>query len=167
MIMTWTVNAVLWGVQLFLAFFFLLASIPKLSGRGLDRWTGFDSLPQTEAGFIGLMELLGAMGLVLPMATRIMPWLTPLAAIGLAVNVLMAAGFHARADERLEMLETVLWASIAGCIAIGRWYLVAAGIEIRPSVLLVAFAILVPAAITNVTILLRRPPRTSTSRQAA
>ena len=91
-------NLVLWSVQGFLAFVFLAAGAPKIIGRGLERWTGFSDLPRPLVISIGLAEVLGAAGLVLPMASGILPWLTPLAAIGLAVIVLMAAGFHIRAD---------------------------------------------------------------------
>ena len=152
------VNGVLWSVQVFLALFFLAASVPKILGRGIERWTGFSDLPRGEVVFIGVMELFGAIGLVLPMATGILPWLTPLAALGLAVNVLMAAGFHVRADERLEALETGLWASIAVMIAIGRWDLLASH-YIRPMLLVAALGVLVPSAIINVVVLLRRPAR--------
>src|SRR6059036_3984043 len=116
-----TLNVVLWSVQGFLALFFLAAGAPKLIGRGMERWTGFSELPRAMVVFIGVTEVLGAAGLVLPMATGVLPWLTPLAAIGLAVIVLMATGFHLRADERINALETGLWASIAVVIALGRW----------------------------------------------
>ena len=147
---------VLWSVQGFLALFFMFAGAPKILGRGIDRWTGFT----------GIAELLGAAGLVLPMATGIAPWLTPLAAVGLALIVLMAAGFHLRADERLEALETSLWASIAAVIAIGRWDLVSAHLTRPPTLLVGALAILVPAAVINVVILVRRPPRVTPPRAA-
>src|SRR5213593_4311252 len=106
-------NLVLWSVQGFLALFFLAAGAPKLIGRGLERWTGFSELPRPLVVFIGFAEVLGAAGLVLPMATGILPWLTPLAAVGLAIIVLMATGFHLRADERVNALESGFWASIA------------------------------------------------------
>ncbi|HEU4586568.1 MAG TPA: DoxX family protein [Gemmatimonadaceae bacterium] len=81
-------NLVLWSVQGLLALLFLFAGIPKLLGRGLDQWTGFAELPRAEVVFIGLTEVLGGAGLVLPMAIGMLTWLTPLAAIGLAVIVL-------------------------------------------------------------------------------
>jgi hypothetical protein len=152
-------NLVLWSIQIFLALFFLAASGPKLLGRGLERWTGFSDLPRAQVVFIGFMEVLGAVGLVLPMATGIMPWLTPLAAVGLGITVLMASGFHVRNDERLEALETGLWASIAAVVAIGRWDLVASRIDVPPWVLVAALAVLMPSAIINVILLLRRPTR--------
>ena len=155
-------NVVLWGVQIFLSLFFLAAGIPKLIGRGMDRWTGFADLPRRQVVFIGLTEVLGAAGLVLPMATGILPWLTPLAAVGLAVIVLMATGFHLRADERLNALETGLWASIAAFVAIGRWDLVASRGDVPPMLLVVALGVLVPSAVVNVIVLLRRPMKSGT-----
>src|SRR5438128_2745782 len=111
-------NLVLWSVQGFLALFFLAAGAPKIIGRGLEQWIGFSSQPRPLVIFIGFTEVLGAAGLVLPMATGILPWLTPLAAVGLGIIVLMATGFHIRADERLNAVETALWASIAAVVAI-------------------------------------------------
>jgi hypothetical protein len=155
-------NLVLWSVQGFLALFFLAAGAPKLIGRGLEQWTGFSDLPRAQVVFIGIAEVLGAAGLVLPMATGLLPWLTPLAAVGLAIIVLMASGFHQRADERLAALETGLWASIAAVVAIGRWDLVAARVNVPPWLLVAALGLLVPAAIINVIILWRRSGNSGT-----
>src|SRR5919108_5219247 len=159
-----TLNLVLWSVQVFLGLFFLAAGAPKILGRGIEKWTGFSDLPRAQVVFIGFAEVLGAAGLVLPMATGVLPGLTPLAAIGLATIVLMAAGFHVRADERLNALETGLWASIAAVVAIGRWDLVAARVDVPPWVLGAALGLLVPAAIVNVIVLLKRPVHTGASR---
>ncbi len=161
------VNLVLWGVQGFLALFFLAAGAPKLIGRGLERWTGFSDLPRAQVVFTGIMEVLGAAGLILPMATGILPWLTPLAAVGLAIIVLMASGFHQRAGERLAALETGLWASIAAVVAIGRWDLVAARVDVPPWILLAVLGLLLPATIIIVTILWRRSGNSSTPRPVA
>ena len=49
--------------------------------------------------FIGGSELLGGLGLLLPALTHILPWLTPLAAVGLAVIMLLATLFHIRRGE--------------------------------------------------------------------
>src|SRR5919109_3691943 len=138
-------NIVLWSVQGFLALFFLAAGAPKLFGRGIEKWTGLSDLPRSQVVFIGFAEVLGAAGLVLPMLTGVLPWLTPLAAIGLATIVLMAAGFHLRADERLPALETGLWASIAAVVAIGRWDLVASRVDVPSWVLVAALGLLLPA----------------------
>jgi DoxX-like family len=156
------VNVVLWIVQIFLGFFFLGAAFPKLTGRGLDRWTGFSNLPRGLVLGIGIGEVLESVGIVLPMATGILPWLTPLAAMGLAINVLMATGFHVREDERLKAMATTLWAAIAGIIAIGRWNLIdQEALAISPRALVAALAVLLPAVIIIVTIIYRHPPPTT------
>src|SRR5437867_6292877 len=142
-------NLVLWSVQGFLALFFLAAGAPKLLGRGIERWTGFSDVPRPLVVFIGFAEVLGAAGLVLPMTTGMLPWLTPLAAVGLAIIVLMAAGFHLRADERLNAVESGLWASIAAVIALWRWDLVASHAYAPPWVLVAALGLLVPSVIIN------------------
>lgn len=152
-------DVALWAAQTFLALFFLFAGAPKVIGRGMDRWTGFAELPRSLVIFIGVTEVLGAVGLIAPMAAEFLPWLTPLAALGLAIIALMAAGFHLRADERLEALETVLWSAIAAVIAIGRWNLVTTHADVAPWLVVVALGLLLPSAITNVIVLLRRPAR--------
>jgi hypothetical protein len=155
-------NIVLWSVQGFLALFFLAAGAPKILGRGIEKWTGFSDLPRSQVVFIGFAEVLGAAGLVLPMATGVLPWLTPLAAVGLAIIVLMATGFHLRADERLNAVETGLWAGIAAGVAIGRWDLIGSGADVSPWVLVVVLGLLVPVAITNVIVLWKRPVESGT-----
>ena len=149
---------VLWSTQGFLAALFLAVGAPKLIGRGLDRWAGFSELPRPLVVFIGGTEVLGAAGLVLPMATGVLPWLTPLAALGLAATVLMAAGFHLRADERLAAVETALWAGLAIVVAIGRWDLFGSVAEVSPRALVAVVGLLFPAAIVNIVLLSRSTP---------
>jgi hypothetical protein len=148
-----TLNVVLWIAQGFLGLFFLAGGIPKVVGRGIERWTGFSDLPRAQVILVGVTEVLAAAGLVLPKATGVLPWLTPLAAIGLAVIGLMAAGFHVRANEHLNVLETSLLASIGGAIAIGRWDVIDSSTDIAPWTVVLALCLLVPAAIINVVIL--------------
>ena len=151
--MNTTMNVVLWIAQGFLALFFLAGGAPKVLGRGLENWTGFSDLPRAEVILIGVTEVFAAAGLVLPKATGMLPWLTPLAAVGLAVIGLMAAGFHVRANESLNVLETTLLASIGVAIAIGRWDLIDSSVDVTPWMVVVAVCLLVPAAIINVIVL--------------
>lgn len=51
----------------------------------------------------------------------------------------------------------MLWASIAGVIAIGRWDLLASRADVPRGVLVLALGLLVPSAIINVIVLLKRP----------
>lgn len=151
------VNLALWSAQGFLALFFLGAGVPKILGRGLDRWTGFSGLPRSLVVFTGITEVLAATGLMLPTVTGILPRLTPLAAVGIAIISLMAAGFHVRANEHPNVLETSLLASIAAAVAIGRWDHLAAAIDIETWVPAAAVVLLIPAAIATVIALFKGP----------
>ena len=76
-----------WFLQILLAVVFALSGLPKLllphdRLAGLFVWVS-DFRLQTVR-MIGALELLGAVGLVVPAATGVLPWLTPLAAFGLA-----------------------------------------------------------------------------------
>lgn len=94
-------NIALWIVQVLLALMFGFAGAMKVL-------TPIEELAKNmpwvadQVGlvrFIGTAELLGALGLVLPAATRIKPGLTPLAAAGIALIMVLAAGFHASRGE--------------------------------------------------------------------
>ena len=94
-------NTALWIIQVLLAAAFGLAGVLKATrGRKLkDRMPWVEDFSDRTVRFIGVMELLGAIGLVLPAATGIATWLTPLAAIGLAVIMVLAVGTHLRRKE--------------------------------------------------------------------
>ena len=90
-------HAILWIIQLLLAAFSLAAGINH-GLRPLDRaaqtapWIA--DLPPVLVRIIGMAELAAGIGLVLPAATRILPSLTPQAALGLASIMLLAIPFH-------------------------------------------------------------------------
>jgi DoxX-like family len=74
----------LWTVQVLLALTYLMSGSMKLL-LPLDLLTQQTPLPGAFVRFLGLAELLGALGLLLPGLLRVRPGLTPLAATGLAV----------------------------------------------------------------------------------
>jgi uncharacterized membrane protein YphA (DoxX/SURF4 family) len=87
----------LWVVQVLLALFFLMAGFnhainPIEEAAKSSPW--ITGVPVWLARFIGFAELAGALGLILPAVTRIKPWFTPLAAIGLAIIMALAVPFH-------------------------------------------------------------------------
>jgi uncharacterized membrane protein YphA (DoxX/SURF4 family) len=82
-------SALLWIAQVVLAALFLFAGVVKLA-MPLDPVAQMTGLPVTFLRFIAVVELLGALGLVLPGALHVRPALTPLAAIGL-VGVMTGA----------------------------------------------------------------------------
>jgi uncharacterized membrane protein len=71
--------------------------------------------------FIGVSELLGGIGLILPALSHILPWLTPLAAVGLAVVMVLASGFHATRREYSHIATNVVLFVLAAFVAYGRF----------------------------------------------
>src|SRR5690242_442326 len=94
-------NVALWVVQALLAAAYLMAGYMKAT-QPLDqigkRMPWVSQLPGLVR-FIGIAEILGAIGLILPMLTGVLPWLTVAAAIGLIVVQVLAAVFHATRNE--------------------------------------------------------------------
>jgi uncharacterized membrane protein len=89
-------NIALWIVQVLLPAAFIFAGVNKAFRYEYAHAT----LPWVKdvlrgmTTFIGVAELLGGLGLLLPALTGMLPWLTPLAATGLALVMLLAIGFN-------------------------------------------------------------------------
>lgn len=117
-------NIALWIVQAVLALAFGLAGVMKTTQprEKLEK-----SLPWVQdvsdriLRLIGVAELAGALGLILPAATGIAVWLTPLAACGLALIMVLAAVFHARRKEPRAIGSNVLLLALAVLVAWGRF----------------------------------------------
>lgn len=69
-------------------------------------WPG--DVPVPLVRFVGIAEIAGALGLILPILTGILAWLTPLAAVGLSLIQFLAIGFHARRGETAKSLPVNL-----------------------------------------------------------
>jgi hypothetical protein len=65
-------------------------------------WPG--AVPVALVRFVGVAELAGAVGLILPVLTGVLAWLTPLAAVGLSLVQILAIGFHGRRGETAKSL---------------------------------------------------------------
>jgi hypothetical protein len=76
---------------------------------------------QTNIRLIGLAEILGAIGLILPAAVHIAPILVPLAAIGLILVMVGAAVVHARRNESMNIAVNVVLIALAAFVAWGRF----------------------------------------------
>jgi len=117
-------NTALWIVQGLLAFAFLMAGFMKVS-RSKDQLAGqmgwVEDFSQTQIRLIGFAEILGALGLVLPMLTGILPILTPIAAVGFVVLMLGAAATHIRRGESQMSMMTIVLALMAAFVAYGRF----------------------------------------------
>jgi hypothetical protein len=129
-----TMNVALWIVQGLLAALFLFAGAAKLV-LPLDQMAGPVALPGWFLRFIGVAEVLGALGLVLPGLLRIRLGLTPLAAAGLviimigATIVMWTGGLVAVALMNLAVML------LAAFVAYGRWRLAPSRDSSRCSVL--------------------------------
>jgi hypothetical protein len=71
--------------------------------------------------FIGLVEIAGAVGLVLPQATGTLPILTPIAATGLVVLQVLAIAVHVRRGETSQLGINVVLLLLAAFVAVGRF----------------------------------------------
>ena len=113
---------VLWIVQGLLALAFLLAGVMKtfMPLEGLKKnmtWVG--NVPARLVRFIGIVEILGALGLVLPKLTKILPQLTIAAAIGLILVMVSAVVFHATRKEYSNIGTNIVVLLLAAFIAVG------------------------------------------------
>ncbi|MGO7983572.1 DoxX family protein, partial [Rhizobium johnstonii] len=68
---------------------------------------------------IGIVEILGGIGLVLPMLTGVLPWLTPAAAFGLAITMVAAAIVHIRRGEGKGIAPNVVLLALSLFVGFG------------------------------------------------
>ena len=116
----------LWTAQILLAVVYLAAGSAKLS-QPIDALVAMGmtfvlSFPEIVVRLIGLAEVLGALGLILPTVTRILPLLTPLAAVGLTVLQIGAIFTHVSIGEVSSLPFNVVLLALSGFIAWGRWF---------------------------------------------
>ena len=117
-------NILLWLVQILLACAFGMAGVMKstqpvdvLAANGIA-WA--PQLPLALVRFIGVSEFLGAVGLILPALTKIKPFLTPLAALGLLTIMILAMGFHVSRGEAGALPANIVLGGLAAFVAWGR-----------------------------------------------
>ena len=118
-------GTVLWVIAVVLAVAFLGAGVMKLvqpkeklaaSGMG---WT--ENFSAGTVKLIGALEVLAAIGLVLPAALDIVPILVPLAALGLVIVMIGAIVVHARRRETPAIGINVVLLLLAAVVAWGRF----------------------------------------------
>ncbi len=124
----------LWIVQGLLAALFLFAGGAKLV-LPLDQMAGPVALPGWFLRFLGVAEVLGALGLILPGLLRIRPGLTPLAAAGLVIIMIGATVVTLAGGMVAVALMNLVVALLAAFVAYGRWRLAPQRGSSRPSVL--------------------------------
>jgi len=117
-------NTVLWIVQGLLAAAFLMAGSNKLmrTKEQLQPMMGWvEDFSPGALRVIGALEVLGALGLILPAVTGILPVLTPVAALGLVLTMLGAAATHVRRGEYPMIGINAVLMLLAVFIAYGRF----------------------------------------------
>ncbi len=117
-------NLTLWIVQILLALAFAMAGVMKTTQPIEKLATNMGWVNDVTAQIvrlIGTLELLGAAGLILPAATGIWPWLTPVAAIGLVLTMMGAMITHIRRQEFPGLGVNVVLLVLALFVAYGRF----------------------------------------------
>jgi uncharacterized membrane protein YphA (DoxX/SURF4 family) len=119
----------LWAVQVLLAAAFLVSGATKLSQpreKLVKNMAWVEDFSQLTVRIIGVLEILGATGIVLPGLTGILPWLTPLAALGLVMTMIGAALTHLLRSEYSVITVPAVLLILAASVAYGRFFLVPA-----------------------------------------
>ena len=117
-------NIAMWIVQGLLAALFLFAGGMKLVMPIEEMLKQMPvPLPGWFLRFTGIVEVLGALGLILPLLLRIRPGLTPLAAAGLVIVMLGATAYNLAAGDVATALITLVIGLLCAFVAYGRWRL--------------------------------------------
>ncbi len=117
-------NRVLWTIQILLALLFLFTGVEKFvvpaeqMTQGMPAWLSISFLH-----FVGVCEMLGAIGLILPSLLRIKTGLTPLAAACLVIIVIGATVVTVMGGMLATALLPAVTAILAAFVAYGRWRL--------------------------------------------
>ena len=110
----------LWIIQVVLALIFLFAGSMKLIVP-IEQMKGPVQLPGLFLRFIGVCEVLGGIGLVLPGLLRIRPGLTPLAAAGLVIIMIGATATTIMAGQAAIAILPFAVGVLLAVVAWGRW----------------------------------------------
>jgi len=119
-------NTVLWIVQAMLGFVFLMVGALKIMQpydkfKAMMPWVEDFSPAQVKG--IGVLEIMGAMGVILPWALGLYTFLTPLAALGLGLVMVGAGLTHIRRKESNMLVMNIALLMMALFVAYGRYFL--------------------------------------------
>ncbi|MCA9895490.1 MAG: DoxX family protein [Anaerolineae bacterium] len=116
-------ETVVWILQVVVALAFGMAGIMKLmqpKEKLQERMAWVNDFSQNQIRLIGLVEILGAIGVILPILLNVLPILTPLAAAGLTLTMLGAALVHLRRQEYPMIGINFVLGLLAALVFIGR-----------------------------------------------
>ena len=111
----------LWSAQIVLAIVFALAGGTKVSTPAAELAKMAPGFPLALLRFIGIAELAGAIGIILPALTRIAPVLTPLASSGFVIVMASAAVLHLVRGQFGELVVVIVLGALAYFVAWGRF----------------------------------------------
>ncbi|HEY0739628.1 MAG TPA: DoxX family protein [Herpetosiphonaceae bacterium] len=114
-------NKLIWTLQVLLAVVFLAHGIMLLNPPA-----EYVEMMNAQLGvgfrlFLGVAEVLAAIGLIAPGVTRILPWLTQLAAAGVMIVMVAATVMHLVRAEYSSALTTTILLAMATFVAYQRW----------------------------------------------
>ena len=119
-------NIALWVTQGLLAAMYLLAGTMKTfqTSRARQQMSWAEERSDGFIRFVGISEILGALGLILPLVTGLLPWLTILAAIGLTVIQLLAIFTEHLPRKEFNVIPfNIVLVALAVFVIVGRWSL--------------------------------------------
>ena len=118
-------DLLLWILAFVLAAIFSASGVVKLAAardQQIDRTPYVEDFPQLVIRGIGALEILGAIGLLLPALTGVATVLVPMAAAGLAITMVLAALVHVRrGDGTAAALPSILLAILSVFVAWSRF----------------------------------------------
>ena len=117
-------NVAIWVVQILLALGFGMAGLTKLTQpreKLVERMAWVNDFSPNTIRLIGSLEVLGALGVILPALTGILPWLTPVAAGGLVLVMVGAMLTHIRRHEYTALGTNVILLLLAVVVVYGRF----------------------------------------------
>lgn len=116
-------NTIIWIVQVLVGAAFIMAGAMKASQpkeKLAEQMKWVEDFSQNQVRTIGILEFLGGLGVLLPSITGILPWLTPLAAVGLMLTMIGAAYVHYRRGETNMIPVNVVLFLLAAFVLYGR-----------------------------------------------
>ena len=115
-------NIVLWILQVFLAVFFLaIGSMKVFSYEKFRAQSGQDAPAKGLSALIGVSEMTGGLGLVVPWAMGVLAILTPVAAGALGIVMILAVGYHVQHRHPVsKMVPALVLLGLTTFVAWGR-----------------------------------------------
>ena len=124
-------NILLWVLQGILAVMMLMPGFMKLSNsrealkeKGKGRMDWVEDVSARNIKVIGILEVLAGIGIILPLLLGILPWLTPLAALGVILTMIGALLLHIRRGDGMQaIVPNIMILLIAAFVLYGRFAL--------------------------------------------